>query len=112
MMGQGGRVGPQHQNLLRLQAVQEAGLVDELGSLRDAVRVARQRANLPEDAPVLGAIRIPPLARFSRPRNSEDPRTWASTGSATGMVKNLSDVAALLGLPEDATLRMPGITLQ
>jgi protease-4 len=90
----------------------EAGLVDELGSLRDAVRVARQRANLPEDAPVLGAIRIPPLARFSRPRNSEDPRTWASTGSATGMVKNLSDVAALLGLPEDATLRMPGITLQ
>jgi protease-4 len=57
----------------------EAGLVDELGGLRDAVRIARERASLPEDAPVLGAIRIPPLARLSRPRNSEDPRTWVRT---------------------------------
>jgi protease IV len=93
----------------------QAGLVDELGGMRDAVRIARERGNLAEDAPVLGAIRIPPLARLSRPRNSEDPRTWASNrslGPMTDMIKNLSDLAAVLGLPEDAALRMPGISLR
>jgi protease IV len=93
----------------------EAGLVDELGGLRDAVRIARERASLPEDAPVLGAIRIPPLARLSRPRNSEDPRTWVRTAlpfAATGTMKDLTDIAAALGLPADATLRMPAIYLQ
>jgi protease IV len=93
----------------------EAGLVDELGGLRDAVRIARERGSLPEDAPVLGAIRIPPLARFSRPRNSEDPRTWASTrslGPATGAMKAIAAAAAALGLPADATLRMPDISLR
>ena len=85
----------------------EAGLVDELGGLRDAVRIARERANLPEDAPVLGAIRIPPLARLSRPKNSEDPRTWASAAWP-----GLRDVAAALGLPADAALRMPDIRLR
>jgi protease-4 len=93
----------------------EAGLVDELGGLRDAARIARERASLPEDAPVLGAIRIPPLARLSRPRNSEDPRTWVRTAlpfAATGTMKDLTDIAAALGLPADATLRMPAIYLQ
>ena len=82
-------------------------MVDELGGLRDAVRIARERANLPQDAPVLGAIRIPPLARLSRPKNSEDPRTWVRTEWP-----GLSDVAAALGLPADAALRMPNITLK
>ena len=85
----------------------EAGLVDELGSLRDAVRIARKRANLPEDAPVLGAIRIPPLARLSRPKNSDDPRTWVRAD-----LPGLTDVAAALGLPADSALRMPNITLR
>jgi protease-4 len=85
----------------------EAGLVDELGGLRDAVRIARKRGNLPEDAPVLGAIRIPPLARLSRPKNSDDPRTWVRADWP-----GLSDVAAALGLPADAALRMPNITLK
>jgi protease-4 len=85
----------------------EAGLVDELGGLRVAVRIARERASLPQDAPVLGAIRIPPLARLSRPKNSEDPRTWVRTEWP-----GLSDVAAALGLPADAALRMPNITLK
>jgi protease IV len=92
----------------------EAGLVDELGGLRDAVRIARERASLPEDAPVLGAIRIPPLARLSRPRNSEDPRTWVRTAlpwAVTGAIKDLTDMATALGLPVDATLRMPAIYL-
>jgi protease IV len=93
----------------------EAGLVDELGGLRDAVRIARERANLPEDAPVLGAIRIPPLARLSRPKNSDDPRTWAGMTSplpAAATMKALTEVAAALGLPADATLRMPDIAFQ
>ena len=93
----------------------EAGLVDELGGLRDAVRIARERASLPEDAPVLGAVRIPPLARLSRPRNSEDPRTWVRTAlpwPVTGTIKDLTDMATALGLPADATLRMPAIYLQ
>jgi protease-4 len=85
----------------------EAGLVDELGGLRDAVRIARERANLPEDAPVLGAIRIPPLARLSRPKNSEDPRTWVGTAWP-----GLRELAAALGLSADATLRMPDISLR
>jgi protease-4 len=85
----------------------EAGLVDELGALRDAVRIARERAGLPEDAPVLGAIRIPPLARLSRPKNSEDPRTWVGTAWP-----GLRDVVSALGLTADATLRMPDIALR
>ena len=94
----------------------EAGLVDELGGLRHAIRIARKRASLPDDAPVLGAIHIPPLARLSRPRNSDDPRTWMATttlpGMGSGRIKDLADVAAALGLPVDATLRMPDIYLR
>jgi protease-4 len=85
----------------------EAGLVDELGALRDAVRIARERADLPQDAPVLGAIRIPPLARLGRPKNSEDPRTWVGTAWP-----GLRELAAALGLSADATLRMPDISLR
>jgi protease-4 len=85
----------------------DAGLVDELGALLDAIRIARERADLPEDAPVLGAIRIPPLARLSRPKNSEDPRTWV--GAAW---PGLRDVVSALGLTADATLRMPDIALR
>jgi len=85
----------------------EAGLVDELGGIRDATRIARERADLPEDAPVLSAIRIPPLARLGRPKNSEDPHTWIGTAWP-----GLRDVAAALGLPANATLRMPEISLR
>jgi protease IV len=85
----------------------EVGLVDELGGIRDAARIARERADLPEDAPVLGAIRVPPLARLTRPKNSEDPRTWIGTAWP-----GLRDLAAALGLPADATLRMPEISLR
>jgi protease-4 len=93
----------------------EAGLVDELGSLRDAVRIARDRADLPEDAPVLGAIRVPPLARLGRAKNSEDPRSWVGTAlpraTVSGRIRDLADVAAVLGLPADAMLRMPDISV-
>lgn len=77
------------------------GLVDELGGLRDAVRIARERADLPEHAPVRPARHVPPLARLGRPRNSEDPRAVASTSL------RLDDLSTLLGLPPGSELRMP-----
>ncbi|WP_375484463.1 signal peptide peptidase SppA [uncultured Jatrophihabitans sp.] len=80
------------------------GLVDRLGSLRDAAAVARERADLPEDAPVRPAISIPPLARLGRPKSSEDPRSLAATASAWG---DLAALAAELRLPGGGPLRMP-----
>ena len=88
-------------------AVADAHATRVVPALRDAVRIARERADLPEDAPVLGAIRIPPLARLSRPKNSEDPRTWVGTAWP-----GLRDVVSALGLTADATLRMPDISLR
>jgi protease-4 len=55
------------------------GLVDELGGLRDAVRIARSRAGLPDDAPVRRPGRVSLPARLGRPRNSEDPRAWVGS---------------------------------
>jgi protease-4 len=55
------------------------GLVDEFGGLRDAVRIARVRAGLPDDAPVRPAGAVALLARLGRPRNSDDPRAWAAS---------------------------------
>ena len=58
-----------------------AGLVDELGGLRRAIDIARARAELPEDAPVLHPVHVPPVARLRRPRNSEDPRAASLTST-------------------------------
>lgn len=79
------------------------GLVDELGGLRDAVRIARERAGLPDDAPVCRALHVAPLARLGRAKNTEDPRAVRTT------LPGLSDIAAALGLPATAALRMPSI---
>ncbi|MFZ0159244.1 MAG: signal peptide peptidase SppA [Kineosporiaceae bacterium] len=83
------------------------GLVDELGGLHDAVRIARSRAGLPVDAPVRQAIHIPPLTRLKRAKNTEDPRAVTSV-----MLPGFSDIAAVLGLPATAVLRMPSITVR
>jgi protease-4 len=83
----------------------ERGLVDELGGLRDAVRIARKRAGLPDTAPLRHAVHVPPLARLGRPRNSEDPRGLAS-------VTALPDLPSALGLPSGAVLRMPDVRLR
>ena len=83
------------------------GLVDELGGLRDAADLARQRAGLPAGAPVRPAVHIPPLERLRKPRSSEDPRAAAASsgwGEFTG-------IAAALGLPAGGPLRMPQIRL-
>ena len=84
------------------------GLIDELGGLRDAADVARQRAGLPADAPVRPAVHVPPIERLRRPKSSEDPRAAAAV-SAWG---DLAGLAAALGLPAGGPLRMPEITLR
>jgi len=83
------------------------GLIDELGGLRDAVRIARSRADLPVDAPVRRAPHIAPLARLGRAKNTDDPRAVLSS-----TLPGLSDITAALGLPATAALRMPSITLR
>jgi protease-4 len=83
------------------------GLVDEIGGLRDAVRIARSAAHLPDDAPVRNPLRIAPLARLGRPKNSEDPRVTLGASGA-----GISELAAALGYGSDTTLRMPTITLR
>jgi protease-4 len=83
------------------------GLVDELGGLRDAMRIARERGGLSADAPVRHALHVPPLARLGRAKNTEDPRAVANA-----VLPELSDLAAALGLPAAAVLRMPSITLR
>jgi len=83
-----------------------AGLVDRLGGLRDAVQVARVQAGLPDNAPVYPAIQLGPLARFRRPKNSSDPRV-----SVSATMPRLADVTTALGLPAAAALRMPELRL-
>jgi protease-4 len=107
------------------------GLVDELGGLHDAVRIARERADLPDRAPVRPARHVGPLARVGRPRNSEDPRATASPGTGalgaltglaglTGSARiagpdaaaGLDGLARFLGLPAGSELRMPPVALR
>jgi len=83
------------------------GLVDELGGLRDAVRIARRRAGLPADAPVCHAVHVAPLARLGRAQNTEDPRAVVRAA-----LPGLSDIADALGLPVKAALCMPSITVR
>lgn len=84
----------------------QAGLVDEIGDLRDAVRVARERGHLPTDAPVRQPVHVPLLHRFGRARNSEDPRA-----SLTGW-PDLTSVSSSFGLSASAALLMPSIDIR
>ena len=83
------------------------GLVDELGGLRDAVRIAREAARLPADAPVRNPLRVTPLGRLRRPKNSDDPRTMLAAA-----LPDLSDVAAGFTPSAAAALRMPPTTVR
>ena len=106
----------------------DVGLVDELGGLHDAVAVARERADLPDRAPVRPARHVPLPARVGRPRNSEDPRAGAGPSAAgalagfvglTGLTATrgsetpspLDALTAALGLPVGSELRMPALRL-
>jgi protease IV len=85
----------------------QLGLVDQLGGLRQAVAVARTRGGLPEDAPVLPALRVPPLARLGRARNSDDPRALLSPPWPA-----VSDLPAALGALDGVALRMDPFRLR
>jgi protease IV len=86
------------------------GLVDTLGGLRDAVRIARERAGLPTDAPVRPAVHVPLLARLTPPASTQDPRAAATTHlDGWG---DLAAVASSLGLPAGGPLTMPLISLR
>jgi protease IV len=91
----------------------DLGLVDRLGGLRDAARAARERAGLPSDAPLRPAVRVGPLARLGRPRNTEDPRATirAAAPALDGLASPWLDGVAAPWF--DATvLRMPSIVLR
>jgi protease-4 len=87
------------------------GLVDSLGGLRDAVRIARERAGLATDAPARPAVVVPPIARLKSPRSSEDPRAAAAMSTWTSGWGELAAIAERLGLSAYGPLTMPGVTL-
>jgi protease-4 len=84
----------------------QRGLVDELGGVRDAARIARERAGLKPDAPVRPAVHVSPLQRLRRPVSSEDPRAGAFAWG------DLAALAAELRLPQGGPLMMPAIRLR
>jgi protease-4 len=87
------------------------GLVDTLGTLRDATRIARERTGLPADAPLRPAVAVPPLARLKSPRSTDDPRA-ASMSMWSGGWDEWASLAQHLGLATQGPLAMPGVTLR
>jgi protease IV len=92
------------------------GLVDQLGGLDLAERIARRRAGLPPDAPVRSYPRPNPLDRLRPPRSSDDlPAAVARPGTgllAAGMLAEswgpVAQLAGRLGLPAAGPLLLPG----
>ena len=82
----------------------DRGLVDELGGLRRAARIARERAELPADAALVQLPRITRVPRLRAPRSSEDPHAAALALDAWGPLGHL---AQRLGLPSAGPLLMP-----
>ena len=88
----------------------ERGLVDELGGLRRAVEIARERAGLPPDAPLRPALAISPVRRLRRPRNSDDLTAFAQARGWNAQLWEWGEhaqLAAALGLPGTGPLTMP-----
>jgi protease-4 len=89
----------------------ERGLVDELGGLRRAAELVRDRAGLPKDAELRRWPPSSPLDRLSPPRSSENRTAavavdwWSGWGSLAG-------AAAGLGLAPDGPLTMPPVSLR
>jgi len=80
----------------------ERGLVDELGGLRRAVEIAREKAGLPDDAPLRPVLAVPPLQRLRQPRNSDDLSGFAQArlmSPKLGEWGGHSQLAEALGLP-------------
>lgn len=80
------------------------GLVDELGGLEVAIRIARERAGLParrDSGDVRGYPTLRSAARLSPPESSED------VSAARSGWGSFADLAARLGLPAAGPLLMP-----
>jgi protease-4 len=108
----------------------ERGLVDVLGGITEAAGIARERAGLAADAPL---VRYPDPGGWRRlrpPASSADPRPAAGTGplagsgvaassallAGTGLLPGsdwgpLAGLAAELGLPGSGLLTMPALPL-
>ena len=82
----------------------ERGLVDELGGLEHAAKLARLRAGLAADAELVRFPSAPLALRWRPPRSSEDPGAAAAALDPWGP---LTALAARLGLPAAGPLVMP-----
>lgn len=85
------------------------GLVDELGGLATAARIARERAGLPADAALQRFPQVPLARRMVPARSSEDPAAAAAAG--LDLPPALSGLAGRLGLGGGA-LVMPPVQLR
>jgi protease IV len=83
------------------------GLVDELGGLATAVALARNKAGLPDTAPVRLYPRTRPLDRVRPPESSED-RSAAQAGLFAESWGPVWRLAAGVGLPSYGPLILPG----
>ena len=91
---------------------QKHGLVDELGGLRTALAIARERAGLSPDAPLRPAVQVPALAKLRPPVSSEDPRA-ASIGMSNWSAGwgSFAELASVADWPMFGPLTMPLIRL-
>ncbi|MEV6985696.1 S49 family peptidase [Sphaerisporangium sp. NPDC051017] len=85
----------------------DSGLVDQLGSLEDALGLARGRAGLPQNAPVRTYPRVHPLERL-RPAESSEDRAAALSRVRLEAWGPLTRLTAELGLPAYGPLMLPG----
>jgi protease IV len=83
------------------------GLVDKLGGLSTAAALARQRAGLPDAAPLRLYPRAHPLDRLRPPESSED-RSAARAGVFAESWGPVWRLAADAGLPSYGPLILPG----
>jgi protease-4 len=86
----------------------ERGLVDDLGGLDDAIRIARGGAGLPPTAPVRIFPHVTLAGRLRPPASSEDTGAAAAYRPGWG---TLAAVAARAGLPAGGPLTMPGLVV-
>jgi protease IV len=85
----------------------EAGLVDELGGVEDALGLARKKAGLSKDTPVRTYPRMHPLERLRPPESSED-RSAALAKVRLEAWGPMARLAGELGLPAYGPLVLPG----
>jgi protease IV len=86
----------------------ERGLVDALGGLDRAAALARERAELPADAPLRRWPALGLVQRVRPPRSSESPAAAAAHVAGWG---SFAAVASRLGLPAGGPLLMPPLRL-